>query len=115
MLSRFFGIWLVVVGLATPSLAQSGTAEKIHVFFSAGCADCWPYVEKTLLPALKSGGLTAEPVIHDFTRPGGRQLLAKQTKAVGLPRRIADSLYAFAPRPNGGLLVVLWPVPGRLL
>lgn len=115
MLSRFFGIWLVVAGLVTPSLAQSSVTDKIQVFFSAGCADCWPYVEKTLLPSLKSGGLTAEPVIHDFTRPGGRQLLAEQTKAVGLPRRIADSLYAFAPRPNGGLLVVLGHVPGPLL
>jgi cytochrome c biogenesis protein CcdA len=54
-------------------------------------------------------------VIHDFTRPGGRQLLADQTKAVGLPRRIADSLYTFAPRPDGGLLVVLGHVPGYLL
>lgn len=115
MLSRFLGIWVTVVGLVTPALAQSRAPEKIHVFFSAGCADCWPYVEKTLLPALKSGGLTAEPVIHDFTRPGGRQLLADQTNAVGLPRRIADSLYAIAPRPDRGLLVVLGHVPGPLL
>jgi cytochrome c-type biogenesis protein len=115
MLSRLLGLWLVAASLAAPSVARSAASENIHVFFSAGCADCWPYVEKTLLPALKNGGLTAEPVIHDFTRPGGRQLLAEQTKAVGLPRRIADSLYAFAPRPNGGLLVVLGHVPRRLL
>lgn len=115
MLSALLGLSFMVVGLGIPSLAQSSVAENIHVFFSAGCADCWPYVEKTLLPALKSGGLTAEPVIHDFTRPGGRQMLVEQTKAVGLPRRIADSLYAFAPRPNGGLLVVLGHVPGPLL
>ncbi len=115
MLSRLLGVWVILAGLLTPAFAQSTAAEKIHVFFSAGCADCWPYVEKTLLPALKKGGLTAEPVIHDFTRPGGRQLLAEQTKAVGLPRQIADSLYAFAPRPAGGLLVVLGHVPGPLL
>ena len=115
MLIRFLGIGVLVAGLVTPALAQSKAPEKIHVFFSAGCADCWPYVEKLLLPALKKGGFTAEPVIHDFTRPGGRQLLAEQTKAVGLPRRIADSLYAFAPRPDGGLLVVLGHVPGPLL
>jgi len=107
--------WMAVVGLTAPSLAQPKAPEKIHVFFSAGCADCWPYVEKLLLPALKKGGFTAEPVIHDFTRPGGRQLLAEQAKAVGLPRRIADSLYAFAPRPDGGLVIVLGHVPASLL
>jgi len=110
-----FGIWVIVAAFAAPVSAQSRPSEKIHVFFSAGCADCWPYIEKTLLPALKHGGLTAEPVIHDFTRPGGRQLLAEHTKKVGLPRRIADSLYAFAPRPDGRLLIVLGHVPGPLL
>lgn len=115
MLSRLWGVWLVVASLVAPAAAQSKVPEKIHVFFSAGCADCWPYVERTLLPALKSGGVSAEPVIHDFTRPGGRQLLAQQTRAVGLPRRIADSLYAIVPRPDGGLLVVLGHVPGPLL
>lgn len=107
--------WMAVAGFTAPSLAQPNAAEKIHVFFSAGCADCWPYVEKVLLPALKKGGFTAEPVIHDFTRPGGRQLLAEQTKAARLPRRIADSLYAFAPRPDGGTLLVLGHVPRPLL
>ncbi|MGE5219766.1 MAG: cytochrome c biogenesis protein CcdA [Chloroflexota bacterium] len=115
MLSRLLSVGAIVAALVTPVLAQSKPAEKIHIFFSAGCADCWPYVEKLLLPALKKNGFTAEPVIHDFTRPGGRQLLADQTKAVGLPRRIADSLYTFAPRPDGGLLVVLGHVPGYLL
>ena len=110
-----FGIWVMVAVFAAPVFAQSRPSEKIHVFFSAGCADCWPYVEKTLLPALKNGGLTAEPVIHDFTRPGGRKLLAEHANEVGLPRRIADSLYAFAPRSDGGLLIVLGHVPGTLL
>jgi cytochrome c-type biogenesis protein len=115
MLSYLLGVGVIAAGLLTPASAQSKAPGKIHVFFSAGCADCWPYVEKLLLPALKQAGFTAEPVIHDFTRPGGRQLLAEQTKAVGLPRRIADSLYAFAPRPDGGLLVVLGHVPRPLL
>lgn len=100
---------------AAPALAQSDTSEGVHIFFSAGCADCWPYVEKTLVPALKTGGVAGDPVIHDFTRPGGRKLLADQAAAVGLPRRIADSLYAFATRPDGGLLIVLGHVPRSLL
>ncbi|MFQ5684485.1 MAG: cytochrome c biogenesis CcdA family protein [Candidatus Binatia bacterium] len=108
-------IWAIVAGFVTPALAQSQTTRGFHIFFSAGCADCWPYVEKTLLPALRIGGVTAEPVIHDFTRPGGRRLLADQAAAVGLPRRIADSLYAFTPRPDGGLLIVLGHVPRSLL
>ncbi len=100
---------------ATPALAQSDTSEGVHIFFSAGCAHCWPYVEKTLIPALQAGGVTAEPVVHDFTRPGGRQLLADHAAAVGLPRRIADSMYAFVTRPDGGLLIVLGHVPRYLL
>ncbi len=106
---------IILAGWAMPVLAQSETTEGFHIFFSAGCADCWPYVEEVLVPALQAGGVTAEPVIHDFTRPGGRQLLADQARAVGLPRRIADSLYAFVPRPDGGFLVVLGHVPGPLL
>ncbi len=64
---------LILAGLATPALAQPEKSESIHIFFSAGCADCWPYVEETLTPALLASGITAESVIHDFTRPGGRR------------------------------------------
>jgi cytochrome c biogenesis protein CcdA len=108
-------LWAIAGGILLPNSAQAQTAEATHIFFSAGCADCWPYVEETLVPALKRGGVTAEPIIHDFTRPGGRQLLADQAKAVGLPRRIADSLYAFTSRPDGGLLIVLGHVPPALI
>lgn len=32
--------------LALPVAAQPATAQKTtHVFFSVGCADCWPYAE----------------------------------------------------------------------
>lgn len=106
---------LILTKPVVPVLAQSETSQSIHIFFSAGCADCWPYVENILVPVLKAGGMVAEPVIHDFTRPGGRQLLADQAAAVGLPRQIADSLYAFVPRPDGGWLVVLGHVPRPLL
>jgi len=116
--------WLMVIPVASvllipagaPTLVPAQSApDAVQIFFSAGCADCWPYVEKILVPALKAGGVTGEPAIHDFTRPGGRQLLAERATAVGLPRRIADSLYAFVPRPDGGLLVVLGHVPRSLL
>ena len=106
---------LILAGPAAPVLAKPETPEIFHIFFSAGCVHCWPYVEQKLIPALKDGGIPGEPVIHDFTRPGGRKLLADQTAAVGLPRRIADSLYAFVTRPDGGLLVVLGHVPRPLL
>ncbi len=108
-------ILAIPAGPSSLALARSEGPEAVHIFFSAGCADCWPYVEKTLVPALKAGGVVVEPAIHDFTRPGGRQLLAAQAAAVGLPRRIADSLYAFVPRADGGLLVVLGHVPRPLL
>ncbi len=106
---------IILAGPATPALAKSQASESVHIFFSAGCADCWPYVEETLMPALEGAGIRSESFIHDFTRPGGRQLLADQTEAVGLPRSIADSLYVFVPRPDGGELVVLGHVPGPML
>ncbi len=106
---------VILASLVALAPARAETSRVVHIFFSAGCADCGPYVEETLMPALKVGGVMAEPVIHDFTRPGGRQLLADQSAAVGLPRRITDSLYAFVPRPDGGLLVVLGHVPRPLL
>jgi len=115
MLITVLGGLLILAGPPASALAQSETSGSVHIFFSAGCADCWPYVEKRLMPALKDGGVPGKPVIHDFTRPGGRKLLATQAAAVGLPRRIADSLYAFVTRPDGGLLVVLGHVPRPLL
>lgn len=108
-------VFLIFGRPAAPALAQAEPSGGVHIFFSAGCAHCWPYVEKMLIPALQDGGVTAEPVIHDFTRPGGRQLLADHTSAIGLPRRIADSMYAFVARPDGGLLIVLGHVPRPLL
>lgn len=108
-------LWSVAVYAATPASVEAQAPEPFHVFFSAGCADCWPYLETRLIPALRAGGVNGRPVIHDFTRPGGRQLLAEQARAIGLPRRIADSLYAFVPRPDGGFLVVLGHVPRSLL
>lgn len=114
LLSPVIGL-LIFISHATGTLAQSGSPDAMHIFFSAGCADCWPYVQETLIPALQAGGVTARPIIHDFTRPGGRQLLAEKAAEVGLPRRIADSLYAFVPRPDGGLLIVLGHVPRELL
>ncbi len=105
----------VVPTLPTPEAGTGFDAEAVHIFFSGGCVDCWPYVEDVLVPALQTSGITATPVIHDYTRPGERQLLARFTREVGLPRRIADSLYAFVPRSDGGLLLVLGHVPQALL
>ncbi|MFQ5343519.1 MAG: hypothetical protein ACE5F6_18425, partial [Anaerolineae bacterium] len=106
----------LVEGPAEPSGRRSGQSatEVVHIFFSGGCADCWPYVEETLVPALKEAGLSVEPEIHDFTRPGGRQLLADQAAKVGLPRSIADSLYAFVPW-RGSQLILLGHIPRNIL
>lgn len=104
-----------LIGLYTPSpWAQDDTTYGIHIFFSGGCADCWPYTEDTLIPALQAAGVDAHPVIHDFTQPGGRQLLADKAAEFGLPRRIADSLYGFVHLPATDL-VVLGHVPQGLL
>ncbi|MBI4183861.1 MAG: hypothetical protein HY521_07680 [Proteobacteria bacterium] len=90
------------------------TPDATHVFFSAGCADCWPYTETVLLPALKARGLAANAPVHDFTRPAERARLLELADSIGLPRSIADSLYAFVPIPRG-MLVVLGHVPATLI
>lgn len=90
---------------------SSGTS---HIFFSAGCADCWPYVEEVLLPTLGSHGLGANPEIHDYTVPEERARLLEIADEIELPRSIADSLYAFVPTEEG-MLVVLGHVPAELI
>jgi cytochrome c biogenesis protein CcdA len=89
-------------------------AKTIHIFFSGGCADCWPYVEETLMPALEAAGLATGTEVHDFTRPGGRAELLEMSDAAGLPRSMADSLYAFIPMGETQL-VSMGHVPRPLL
>jgi len=88
--------------------------EKTHIFFSAGCADCWPYTEKVLIPALQAHGAALEPRIHDYTAPDERKLLLEIADSIALPRSVADSLYAFVPTDKG-TLVVLGHVPPNLI
>jgi cytochrome c biogenesis protein CcdA len=102
----------VVVG---PVHAQDTTpTDSIQVFFSAGCADCWPYTNDVLLPALKGNGILLPTEIHDYTIPEERQRMSAMIDAIELPRSIADSLYAFIPTGKG-TLVVMGHVPANLI
>jgi hypothetical protein len=66
----------VLLGFLSPVAAEEKERpEPTHIFFSAGCADCWPYVEKVLLPALQARGEAVDPRIHDYTAPDERRLL----------------------------------------
>lgn len=109
---------LVALALLYPAARVEAVSQpadgKIHIFFSAGCADCWPYVEEVLVPSLQAGGVAGEAMIHDYTVPAERSRLLDMADAVELPRSIADSLYAFVPRQDGAL-VILGHVPGRLI
>ncbi len=114
---------LLVIGLllAWPNItAQANSAtsaalgETTEVFFSAGCVDCWPYVEDVLLPALQSQGLSQNYELHDYTAPAERQLLLEISDSISLPRSIADSLYTFVPTETG-TLVILGHVPPELI
>lgn len=122
-------LWAVTSGLIVLSLAllspgrtaraASGaqtarSSESAHIFFSAGCADCWPYVEAVLIPTLQEHGLAVENEIHDYTAPSERAYLLEMADEIALPRSVADSLYAFVPTPRG-TLVVLGHVPPRLI
>lgn len=106
---------ILLIASIIPVRAQdSAPADTVHIFFSAGCADCWPYTNDVLLPALKSNGITAASDIHDYTIPEERRRMSAMIDAIGLPRSIADSLYAFIPTPKG-TLVVLGHVPANLI
>ena len=82
----------VLSGFASPLAAEEGKAQApTHIFFSAGCADCWPYVEDILIPALQARGVAGDPRIHDYTAPDDRKLLLEVADSVELPRSVADS------------------------
>jgi cytochrome c biogenesis protein CcdA len=108
-----FALALAFLTLAAgrPARAAEDTA---HIFFSAGCADCWPYVEDIMLPALQANGLAGTSEIHDYTIPEERVRMMDMADEVGLPRSIADSLYSFIPTPSG-TLVILGHVPPDLI
>jgi cytochrome c biogenesis protein CcdA len=101
-------------GAAQDSAAQNGGPARTHIFFSAGCADCWPYAETVLIPALQAHGLANTPELHDYTAPDERRYLLELADSVVLPRSIADSLYAFVPTATG-TLVILGHVPPALI
>lgn len=105
---------LLLALLRLPAQAQGNPEEGIHIFFSGGCADCWPYVEQDLLPALSAGGVLAEAEIHDYTVPAERSRLQEMADRIELPRSIADSLYAFVSL-RGGMLLILGHVPPELV
>lgn len=114
-LAALLGIAFAILGSAWLGRADAATpAEPAHIFFSAGCADCWPYTEDVLIPALAARLPDLETEIHDYTAPGGRKFLLEVADSVELPRSIADSLYAFVPTDNG-TLVILGHVPPDLI
>ncbi|NIM95572.1 MAG: hypothetical protein GTO18_17885 [Anaerolineales bacterium] len=105
-----------IIFASFPAHAEGTTqsSEVVHIFFSAGCADCWPYVEEMLIPTLHEGKVTASVEIHDYTSPEERARLVDMVEEVELPRSIADSLYAFVPYGEG-TLVILGHVPPNLI
>jgi cytochrome c-type biogenesis protein len=109
-------VWVVGSVLGSPAVAavQRPPDDPVHVFFSAGCADCWPYVQDVLTPSLRAGGVDAAVEIHDYTVSSERERLLNMADGIGLPRSIADSFYAFVPH-TGGTLVILGHVPADLI
>ena len=98
-----------------PAKGQAAEPSKtVHVFFSAGCADCWPYTNDILLPTLKTSGIDLPSEVHDYTVPEERQRMSDMIDSIEMPRSIADSLYAFIPTSKG-TLVVLGHVPANLI
>lgn len=105
---------ILLLSLAMPALASDGSLDQVQIYFSAGCSDCWPYVEDVMIPALRAGGITAEVEIHDYTIPEERVELLEIADSLELPRSIADSLYVFVPLDDGNL-VILGHVPPDLI
>ncbi len=119
-MKRIFLIFLlstaVLLAVVHTAAAQQAAdqEETTHIFFSAGCADCWPYTEEILLPTLQAQGKAVSFEIHDYTRPAERERLLAVADSINLPRSIADSLYAFVPTGEGDL-VILGHVPPNLI
>lgn len=111
LLSLFTLLLVVAPTLSQPTLPTNNTTQ---IFFSAGCADCWPYTNEVLIPTLRSHGKAANPQIHDYTVPSERKRLLEIADSIQLPRSIADSLYAFIPTETG-MLVILGHVPPNLI
>lgn len=114
LLYAMFLSGLLALGIAPPGAAQEDGATRTHIFFSAGCADCWPYTNNVLIPALQARGLATAPELHDYTAPAERRFLLDLADSIALPRSIADSLYAFVPTGSGTLLI-LGHVPPALI
>jgi len=111
----FAPVVVMLLSAAAPfARAEPVGSARTHIFFSAGCADCWPYAEGVLVPALQARGLAAETELHDYTAPAERRFLLELADLVALPRSIADSLYAFVPT-GAGTLVILGHVPADLI
>ena len=96
---RLASIFILVTGLLSLIMSSAAAQEKdvadsIPIFFSAGCADCWPYTEEVLLSTLQAKGITAVPEIQDYTAPGGRTLLLDGADSIELPLSIADLPFA---------------------
>ena len=114
-LPNVVGIIILLLVLAPQAAAgDEASAVTTDIFFSAGCADCWPYTREVLVPALRARGLADDVRIYDYTQSDQRRLLLDRADAIELPRSIADSLYAFVPTGKG-MLVVLGHVPPRLV
>lgn len=118
-MSRTIRITLLLITLlasvfTSTNAQQARQPETVHVFFSAGCADCWPYTEDVLLPTLKASGISFPSEVHDYTIPAERQRMSAMIDSIEMPRSIADSLYAFIPTTKG-TLVVLGHVPANLI
>lgn len=114
ILSALFVLLLLLSAPTPADAAQDSAAARTHIFFSAGCADCWPYAETVLIPALQARDLADDPEMHDYTAPAERRFLLKLADSIELPRSIADSLYAFVPTASG-TLVILGHVPPALI
>ncbi len=112
--SVLLSIMVVLVVFSLHGVALAAKRTTTHIFFSAGCADCWPYVEEVLLPTLQTHDLAQNFEIHDYTRPDERAYLLEVADEVSLPRSIADSLYVFVPTERGEL-VILGHVPPAII
>lgn len=109
-----FVLALLSLGATPATAAPTDAAARTHIFFSAGCADCWPYTNDVLIPALQARGLAQDPALHDYTAPAERRFLLDLADSIALPRSIADSLYAFVPTETGTLLILGHVPPGLI-
>ena len=113
-MTRRFMIALILASLALALYtvaAQASEPDSVVVYYNRACADCLHYIEKTVVPALRSAGY-AEPTYKDYiNEPDNRIELLAQSDELGVPPDLQSHLTTFV----GDRLILEGHIPEQVI